>query len=84
MRLIDTQSLRVITKRDDEIPTYAILSHTWGRDDEEVTLQDMKFIEVAIEADPAASSTHPLVQRPGYTKIKESASIAFSEGLNFI
>lgn len=26
---------------DDAIPQYAILSHTWGNDDEEVTFNDM-------------------------------------------
>jgi hypothetical protein len=26
---------------DDPIPPYAILSHTWGPDDEEVTFEDM-------------------------------------------
>jgi hypothetical protein len=27
--------------RDDDIPPYAILSHTWGSDKQEVTFQDM-------------------------------------------
>jgi hypothetical protein len=25
----------------DDIPPYAILSHTWGKDDEEATFQDL-------------------------------------------
>lgn len=32
----------VLTQFDDErIPSYAILSHTWGADAEEVTLEDL-------------------------------------------
>jgi hypothetical protein len=27
---------------DDEVPQYAILSHTWGQDEEEVTFKDLK------------------------------------------
>ncbi|KAH8892587.1 HET-domain-containing protein [Thozetella sp. PMI_491] len=39
MRLLDTEKLRLCEFADDAIPPYAILSHTWAR--EEVTLQDL-------------------------------------------
>lgn len=35
MRLLDTKGLRVLEFNNDDVPSYAILSHTWG--DEEVT-----------------------------------------------
>ncbi|TGJ79442.1 hypothetical protein E0Z10_g9316 [Xylaria hypoxylon] len=40
MRLINVHSLVISEFHGDQIPQYAILSHTWG--EEEVTLQDMR------------------------------------------
>ncbi|RYO76747.1 hypothetical protein DL763_010134 [Monosporascus cannonballus] len=40
MRLLNTRNFEIREFRDDEIPQYAILSHTWG--EEEVTFQDMQ------------------------------------------
>jgi hypothetical protein len=44
MRLLQRQSdgsFRLTKAFVDAIPPYAILSHTWGDDDQEVTFQDM-------------------------------------------
>ena len=54
MRLINTTSLEIQEFRNDNIPRYAILSHTW--DEVEITLQDMKG--------PGAS------KKKGYEKLK--------------
>jgi hypothetical protein len=40
MRLLNTTSLKVEEHNPRTTPTYAILSHTWEK--EEVTLQDVK------------------------------------------
>ncbi|KAH9234727.1 hypothetical protein K456DRAFT_1813696, partial [Colletotrichum gloeosporioides 23] len=43
MRLIHTETLRLVEfVRDADIPPYAILSHTWGRD--EITFQEWQFL----------------------------------------
>ena len=45
MRLLQRRSDgRLALSRDlvDNIPPYAILSHTWGDDDQEVTFQDVQ------------------------------------------
>jgi hypothetical protein len=42
MRLLRAADLKLCESRDDEIPKYAILSHTWGA--EEVTLRDMQNV----------------------------------------
>jgi hypothetical protein len=45
MRLLkfDSRGDVTLTKNFDEnIPPYAILSHTWGADDEEVTFKDLE------------------------------------------
>ncbi|KAF5638120.1 beta transducin [Fusarium sp. NRRL 52700] len=41
MRLINVESLKLETFIGGRIPPYAILSHRWGNDDEEVSFKDM-------------------------------------------
>ncbi|KAF5343208.1 hypothetical protein D9758_013440 [Tetrapyrgos nigripes] len=41
MRLLNTHSLKLKSFFGDDIPPYAILSHTWGKTEDEVTFQDM-------------------------------------------
>ena len=41
LRRSDTGDLSLIQLSDEAIPTYAILSHTWGADTEEVTFNDL-------------------------------------------
>lgn len=53
MRLLNTTNFEVKLFGDDEVPEYAILSHTW--DEEEITLQGME-------------GTHP-ANKKGYEKV---------------
>jgi hypothetical protein len=74
MRLLERSSASefVLTKdfaRDDQIPPYAILSHTWGADAEEVTLKDLM--------DGSSKS------KPGYEKIKFCGEQARYDGLQY-
>ena len=43
MRLLHIKDgkLSLVERTGNEIPPYAILSHTWGRDEDEVTYQDI-------------------------------------------
>jgi hypothetical protein len=52
---------------NDPIPPYAILSHTWGKDDEEVTFEDI------------ANGTGE--DKPGYEKIRFCGEEASQDGL---
>ncbi|KAL6711447.1 hypothetical protein ACN47E_004381 [Coniothyrium glycines] len=45
MRLIDTSTIELRWFNDNEIPIYAIMSHTWGPD--EITFQDLVWINRA-------------------------------------
>jgi hypothetical protein len=54
---------------DDDIPRYAILSHTWGPDDEEVTFDDL--------ARKASKG------KAGYNKIRFCGEQAAKDGLNY-
>ncbi len=54
---------------DDDIPRYAILSHTWGADSEEVTFEDvMKGTGKS---------------KPGYDKIRFCGEQAGRDGLQY-
>src|SRR5947207_9198330 len=54
---------------DDEIPPYAILSHTWGADTEEVTFKDL--------IDGSGKS------KPGYEKVRFCGEQAKCDGLRY-
>ncbi|RTE76484.1 hypothetical protein BHE90_009067 [Fusarium euwallaceae] len=68
MRLLNTGILEVEEFGDDQVPPYAILSHTWG--DEEVTLQDIGGIRAS--------------NKKGYEKIKSCCSLARAHGYNYV
>lgn len=53
----------------DQIPRYAILSHTWGKDGEEVTFQDLE--------------NNTGEHKPGYKKIRFCAEQARRNGLQY-
>jgi hypothetical protein len=53
-----------------DIPPYAILSHTWGQDQDEVTYRDLN---IALRSDKA-----------GYRKVEFCAKQAAKDGLHFV
>ncbi|KAM0513906.1 hypothetical protein ACHAPE_007261 [Trichoderma viride] len=55
MRLINTETFELKVFSDDEVPPYAILSHTWGPDSEELTFSDI---------------THEIIDKPGIGSFK--------------
>ncbi|KAG6362695.1 hypothetical protein INS49_007788 [Diaporthe citri] len=80
MRLISTQSLKVVSIREDEIPPYAILSHTWDKD--EVTLQEMQGFGAELLS--TASRIDLLKAKQGLRKVLHAANLAASEGHDWI
>lgn len=66
MRLINARTLK-LEEFFDNIPPYAILSHTWA--DEEVTFQDM-------------SSSNPIV-KAGYRKITKTCDLALGQKIDY-
>jgi Heterokaryon incompatibility protein (HET) len=67
MRLIHSKTLRLKEFSEDEIPPYAILSHTWGEG--EVSLQDMEDCDVD--------------KKIGYDKIKRCCIQAAADGFEY-
>jgi hypothetical protein len=72
MRLINGLSYKLEEFTDDELPTYAILSHTWGV--EEVSFQDICNGNGSFEL---------FRDREGYKKIKFCCQQAWSEGIRY-
>jgi hypothetical protein len=71
MRLLNTDNFKVKEFRDDEVPRYAILSHTW--DEEEVTFQNMLRRRWCRAAN-----------KKGYKKVKSCCSVARANGFKYV
>jgi len=69
MRLLDTETLQLLYFPDNEVPTYAILSHTWGK--EEVTFEDLKTGRIDRN-------------NAGYQKIQQSSNLPARNGFSCI
>jgi Heterokaryon incompatibility protein (HET) len=69
MRLLDSRSLQFKVYYGD-VPPYAILSHTWGQQDEEATFQDLR---AGTGAD-----------KPEYAKIKACCTQAIQDGFDYV
>lgn len=70
MRLLDTATVELHEFFGDNIPEYAILSHTWG--DGEISYQSLE--QAKTEASP----------RPGYGKICQCCELARSNGYRYL
>ncbi len=70
MRLINTSTLSLELYYGDEIPAYAILSHTWG--DAEVSLQE--FTQVS------ETKNDKITNKAGYRKIAVTCDKALKDG----
>lgn len=71
MRLINTKSLQLKEFLSDE-PPYAILSHTWAADADEVTFQEFRKRKKVTRA------------KPGYKKIQRAAEQARENGYEWL
>ncbi|KAE9381886.1 HET-domain-containing protein [Stipitochalara longipes BDJ] len=68
MRLLNVRSMQLESFEGDEIPSYAILSHTWGED--EVSFQDIHGAGAALKT--------------GYKKIQLICDHALSRNLKYV
>src|SRR5262249_11848592 len=69
MWLLDARSLKLVGFFGKEIPPYAILSHTWGNDGDEVSYQDIK--------------TRYAQEKKGYAKIQYCCTQALADGIQY-
>lgn len=71
MRLLHAPSFELCVFTDDQVPPYAILSHTWA--DEEITFNDLSRLR-----------RHDAREKRGWDKIQKSCAVAKSLALDFI
>ncbi|KAK3358751.1 heterokaryon incompatibility protein-domain-containing protein [Lasiosphaeria hispida] len=71
MRLLHVQTFKLGEFYEDQTPPYAILSHTWGDNAEELTLQDIL-------------SGEPFKDGIGAKKLRGSCAQAEAEGLDYV
>ena len=75
MRLLDAKTQQLVSLDDDQPIRYAILSHTWGKPDEEVTFQDV----FNATGKPPQQVSQEWKERAGWEKIKSTCE----EALNY-
>jgi hypothetical protein len=70
MRLINTLTLQLKSfSSSKSIPSYAILSHTWGKDEDEASFEDLK----------SKSRSSQTEEKYGFEKIKRTCQLARDE-----
>ena len=81
MRLLDAKRLELVDVRDDAIPPYAILSHTWGN--EEITLQELRHMKRRMPQS-LDKRKRTIADKNGFMKVKAAAALAVSRGFSYI
>jgi hypothetical protein len=84
MRLLDTTSLDIVSVAADKTPPYAILSHTWGAEVNEPTLQQIQELTQVGRLDPSAWTRHPTALKKGYQKIRSACGLALAQGYRYL
>ncbi|KAK0734629.1 heterokaryon incompatibility protein-domain-containing protein [Lasiosphaeria miniovina] len=83
MRLLDTKKLRVVEFADNAIPSYSILSHTWG--DQEITYQDIVSLSSGSRNLSAVFNLDSEVKsKKGFAKVKNAAALAAEDGFAYL
>jgi hypothetical protein len=67
MRLLNATTRQLVAFAEDQVPRYAILSHTWGTPDEEISFQDLQGAAPEPDAQPSPPSW---TEKLGWDKIK--------------
>jgi hypothetical protein len=86
MRLLkykDDGRLTITSFDDGAIPPYAILSHTWGEDAEEVTFADLDLAKGRGKHKPGDKNMFGNKKTPGYKKICFCGEQAQQDGLQY-
>ncbi|KAK0639837.1 hypothetical protein B0T16DRAFT_310797, partial [Cercophora newfieldiana] len=79
MRLLNARTLCFQDFIGENVPKYAILSHTWGQG--EVTFQELEAYNASKASGCTVSQT--TLEKPGYTKILKTAEQTVGDGLEY-
>lgn len=87
MRLINVHSHEIREFHEGSIPRYAILSHTWGEPEDEVTFQDIARLHQSVSTSLFSSSLEATAteirRKPGVEKILFTCQQAKEDGLEW-
>jgi hypothetical protein len=75
MWLVNTRTIELRSFSEAFPPPYAILSHTWGSDNDEVSFQEM--------SSAAAARPESVLAKPGYHKILKTCQLAKEKGYDW-
>lgn len=81
MRLLDATTNHLVICDDNQLPTYAILSHTWGLPVDEVCFQDVQAATPASRADPSSLNWE---LKSGWVKIQRACAQALKHGYQYL
>ncbi|PVH81730.1 HET-domain-containing protein [Cadophora sp. DSE1049] len=81
MRLLDARKLELVDVRDDAVPPYAILSHTWG--DKEITLQELRHMKGRMPSS-LDKRKRTIADMQGFLKVRDAAALAVMRGYSYI
>ncbi|KAI1739823.1 heterokaryon incompatibility protein-domain-containing protein [Xylaria scruposa] len=85
MRLLHTNkpnALELVEVSEEFAPKYAILSHTWGR--EEVTFQDIQAFGRRRWSQTVSQTVSTIRTKTGFAKIQKAAALAAEHGYDFV
>ncbi len=82
MRLLQTETLKVVEVRDDAVPEYAILSHTWMQD--EVSLQDLDLLQRKKTNVDSLDRATEIEETSGFAKIVRASAMAVEYGYDYV
>src|ERR1700748_1462990 len=84
MRLLDTSTLQLHTFHEPNLPSYAILSHTWISEDEEVTFQELQSLNDSLQCRCGKNDRDQRIRgKKGYDKIASFCRLANDDGLKY-
>lgn len=87
MRLINVHNHEIREFHEGSIPRYAILSHTWGEPEDEVTFQDMEKLRQSVSTSLSSSSIEAasieIRRKPGLEKILFTCQQAKEDDLDW-
>jgi hypothetical protein len=83
LRLENGDNISLVKREGNDIPKYAILSHTWLSDDEEVSFQDLKDTTSVLDADGFQKRRQIVRDKPGYRKVLFCGKQAARDGLQY-
>ena len=84
MRLLNTTTLRLHTFHEPDLPDYAILSHTWRNEDDEVSFQELQSLNSTRGCQCGKEEQDRLTRaKGGYLKIRQCCHQAKEYGLDY-